>query len=380
MSLFINSRVRVEKRVVLHVKRKLAGGRGEFFIKEGQEVTPTLSLGEGNTVTGFKTIPLAEKLGVHPKEALKYLKRSLGKNIYQGELLAKRENVLGLKPLIITSPFDGLIDFYDNNRGDLRIRALPHKVNLLSGVYGIVDRVEPTLGFALIRTLATIVHGVNGSGMEREGILKVLGAKESFISSRQINENLEEHILVGGGLLLEDAIVKAVSVRAKGIVTGGINARDFAKVCDAGLSINKKRWSDAGISIVLTEGFGSIPIGEDIFECLKSFDEGFAILDGNKMKLILPTSLEEDMIYIRKVSVPIKKVVDAEPDIMIVPLRVGQKVRIVTNPFFGTQGEVLAIDETPTKMPSGFMTYFVTIETRLSKIRIPYNNIEGLEV
>ena len=42
----------------------------------------------------------------------------------------------------------------------------------------------------------------------------------------------------------------------------------------------------------------------------------------------------------------------------------------------GEQGKIISIDKIATTLPSGVVTYMITISTNTRKIRIPYNNVE----
>ncbi len=159
-------------------------------------------------------------------------------------------------------------------------------------------------------------------------------------------------------------------------MTGGINAKDFRKMTGGSWNFTHKNWFDSGISLMVTEGFGSVPIGEDIFGLLQEHQGEYAILEGNRPRLILPSQDDHCMMYIRRSVLPI--ISDPEPDheVGLLKLSLGMLVRIIFNPFFGVQGKVVAIDRSPSLLPSGIKTYLVTIEANNRKIRTPYLNIE----
>ena len=53
------------------------------------------------------------------------------------------------------------------------------------------------------------------------------------------------------------SIEKALTLGVKGIVVGGIDYRDF-------MSLGVE--SDVGITIIVTEGFGTVTMGKDVYE------------------------------------------------------------------------------------------------------------------
>lgn len=375
-NLYADIRFRIRKDEIIHVKRSLPNGKGAVKVSVGQEVTPDQILGEGKTSVGFMTVDLAQQLKVSSDNALSYLKREMGQNIFQGEILAAKEDLFGFRKKMVFSPADGVIDYYDREHGRLRIKFLPKNLKLASGVYGVVDKVDDKTGTVWIRTMASIVYGVVGSGMEREGTLKVLGSSEMLMGSRQIVEEDRKHIVVGGGMAFLDALQKAVDLGVSGVIAGGINARDFRAMSGGSWNISHGQWSDVGLTLMATEGFGSTAIGSDIFPLLQDHQGEYVILDGNRAKLTLPTRQEDSMMYIRKARLP----VDITPETPLVAnqgeLKVGVRVRVLSAPYLGSQGVIDSIDRSPTRLPSGITTFVVTVATASRKLRIPYQNLE----
>lgn len=374
--LYANRRVRVRHNTVTHVKRHLPPGKGKIDVIVGQEVSPIDVLGEGQPAVGFRTVHLAKELNVSPKQALNFLKRDFGKVIYDGELLASKNEFLGLQKKIILSPVDGIIDVYDQEKGNLRIKLLPKVTRVASGVYGVVDYIDHTSKFVIIRTLATEIFGIFGSGREREGTLNVLGSAETLVSSKQISSDMMGQVIVGGAMVFYDALEKMIGERIHGIIAGGINSKDYKAMVGGDWNFSKKRWSDVGLSLMVTEGFGAVAMGEDIFSVLKQFDKKFVILDGNWGRLILPTDDQNSIINIRNTKIPVEDRPESEPDLDCVPLEVGMKVRLIASPYVGLQGNVDAIDRSLTKLPSGIATYMITVATKSQKVRVPYLNLE----
>lgn len=369
-------RGRVSLRSVTYVKRHFPYGHGKIQAVVGQEVVPSDILGEGQTTSGFRTIYLSKELNLPPKQALACLKRDLHKTIYKGELLASFDYLFGLKKKVLLSPVDGILDYYDFQKGELRLKLLPKALKLVSGVYGVIEGIDQERGTVLIRTLADLVFGVVGTGKERGGILEVVDGAGGLISSKQISEQMEGKIIAGGGIFFSDALEKAMSVGVGGFVCGGMESSDLRKI-NGGLV--KKRWEDVGLSLLVTEGFGFLPIGADIFSLLKAYHGNFVFLDGNLKRLILPSNEENCIIYIRRTKLPLDFHPQSGSEIKWGDLKPGEKVRVVSAPFLGLQGVIISIDKLPTLLPSGIKTFLVTVETDAKKIKVPFMNLEIIE-
>lgn len=375
MILWANSRMRIKKGVVTHIFRNIPG-QGKILASIGQDVKPSDVLGRASVSGGFRKIDLARELKVEPGQVKNHLNRQLGQIIYKGELLAfSKGGLLGGKK-IITAPTDGILESLDSATGELTIRFLPHNTDLPAAVFGIVDAISSLPRRVSIRCEVTQVLGIFGSGKVREGILKIL-SRADLINTNQILPQYAEQIVVAGSLIYKDAILSSISKGVNGIITGGINAKDYRAMAGGRIIFPRKMGSDIGLGVLVTEGFGSLPISRDIFEVLKNFSGRFAILDGNSGVLNLPSFENSSMDRVRKVSLPQESnLVIGKDEIVARELTKGQVVRVIASPFMGEAGSLESIDQMPTVLPTGIRTYLVNIRTQTRVIRVPYSNIE----
>lgn len=376
--------MRVKKDVVVRIHRRLKG-KGLLNISEGQEVIPSDIIGTSLISKGFRIIKLAQQLLVAPAEVEKYLKRPLGQRIYQGELLAQRSGGLFGGKKIVTAPTDGVLDFLNPKTGELRMTFLPKKEDLPAAVYGIVDNVDKSSGQVIIKTQVSLIYGIFGSGKIRDGILQIIGKRDELVGKSFISQKLDGQIIVGGSLVLRDAISASISAGVAGIITGGLNAKDYQAMAGGRLIFPKKLDTDMGISIVVCEGFGSVPIGEDIYEILKKFEGKFVSIDGNANVIYLPIFESNSIDKVKKTHLPpiqdpgMTSYSFNKVDEQIVQLKIGYKVRVIGNSYIGEQGQIVALDKTETVMPSGVKTHLATIETRRRKIQVPVANLEVID-
>lgn len=378
-NLLAHSRVRIRHGVVTHIKRHLPYSKSRIKASVNQEVSPGDILAECFMPPGFRVVHLSKLLGVNPKDVKKYLARVPGRNIYQGEILAFKKELFGLKNNIVLSPVDGIVDVVDEKLGDLRIKYIPKMTELASGVYGVIDKIDPVDSTFIIRTTVDVIYGMFGSGKEREGVIMLLGKSDNLVSTNQIKPGMDKKILVTGGIVFWEGLQKAVNLGVSGMITGGINARDYLAIVGGSLSLSKREWTDIGMTFLVSEGFGSIPIGDDIFPLLEQHQGRFAIIEGNQNRLILPSHDKNSIIYTRKTRLPVSRAgleIGAVPEDEKLILKVGSKVRGISMPYLGTQGVVRAIDETPSKIETGITTYLITVETNRGKFRMPYTNLE----
>lgn len=370
----VNKRIRVIENRAIHIKRSLLG-KGKILVAVREEVKPDDILGQSIYSAGFMVVELAKRLGVSNDSAPKYLQRPVGKIIYKGELLAFKKDLLSKK--VILAPTDSLIESYDQSSGKLRLTFVPKEKVLTAGVYGIVDYVDANSGEVYIKTVVNEVYGILGTGRLRSGILRFLDHQSDLVTPAQITEDLSQHVIVAGSLIYGEALKKAAGFGVSGMISGGLNVHDF-KAMSSSIDPKVKVESDVGLSLVATEGFGPIPIGDDIFRILSRHEQKFVLINGNRSQIILPSGTQDSILALRKIALPLNGALDNKPEESQANLKLGDMVRVVWPPFMGLQGKVINIDQTVTRLESGVSTYMVTVETSQRKVKISSLNIEVL--
>lgn len=379
MKHFAPLRVRLEKDLVTRVTRSLSG-KGTFQVRVGQQVTPSEIIGNAVASAGFRILNLATLLSVPPREVANLLVKKMNEKIYKGELLAFKKGGLFGGSRVVTAPTDGILEFLNNKTGELRLAFFPKKVDLLAGVYGIVEELDEERGQATIKTQASRIYGMFGSGRSRDGTLHILGKKDDLVTASMIQAQYEGSILVGGGFFFKGAISVAISTGINGLITGGMDALDYRGMAGGRLSFPKKLETDVGISVIVCEGFGSVPLGDDIFKTLSEYEGKFVFIDGNKALISLPSYSSSCVERVKNTVLPPLRNDDSALDLQSAAenseLQPGLKVRIVGTSYLGEQGKLLAVDNSLTLLPSGIRSYMATVETSRRKIQVPVANLE----
>ncbi len=379
MPLLANRRIRIETDVVTRIKRVLSG-KSTINISVNQEVSPHDILGISEITSGYRNINLSADLNTSPGDVKNFLQKHVGQTVYKGELIALKPAGLLSDQMVVISPSDSVIDSFDEKTGNLRLNFQQKKESIPAAVFGVVEKIDITTGTILIRAQVTKIHGILGSGKLRDGVLRSVGNRSDLLTGDTINPSFSDSIIVGGGLIYKEGIHKAIASNVSGIITGGINTKDYLSLSGGKLKTEQMA-TDVGVSVVVCEGFGSIPIGIDIYNILEQNFGRYAILDGNKSELILPTYSVNAMLKIRATRLPDEVgggVVGADSEVEAMGLEVGQSVRVIGSSYLGDQGKVAVIDQGLTTLLSGIRTYVITVETRSRKIRVPYTNLEIL--
>ena len=223
--------------------------------------------------------------------------------------------------------------------------------------------------------MITEVYGIYGIGEEKEGFVNIISDSAGLVNKDSIGFENRGQILVAGSLMLEATIKKAINCSVAGIICGGMNMDDYLAMIGS-LNPDKKINSDIGVSIVGTEGFGVIPMGEDIFDLFKKYVGKFAIIQGNSSTILLPSDDPNSVQSCRKVGLASFDDIRPKPPLEVSEIKLGLRVRLIAPPFMGSQGEVVAIDSTPTRLESGISTYLIMIATKNKKIKTAFSNVE----
>ncbi len=354
------------------IKRRLKGP-GRILAQKNTDVSPHDVLGHYKMAVGFTKIDLSKELGVGPAEIVKYVKKTVGQTVYKGELVAIKKGMFGT--VDVTAPTDGILDSIDIKTGEVGFKLIPKEIDLTSGVFGVVDSVDQVKGEIIIKSMMTEIYGIYGSGIEKEGFINVLSGSGKLTPVGSITPAHRGQIIVAGSLVMEDAIKKALNCGVLGIICGGLNMKDYLSMA---MSLNpfKRVGTEIGLSVVATEGFGILPMGEDLYELLEKYSGRFGIIQGNLGRVLLPSDDPNSILFCRKVGLPAVAPMGVRPELSIEEIKIGAKVRVIEPPFMGAQGEVVAIDGSPTKLASGISTYLITIATKARKMKTPYSNIE----
>jgi hypothetical protein len=373
MTFEIYYRPRVVSNRCVRVTRKIKGS-GKLTVAKNQEVSPHDILGSSLIQPGFTIINIAKELKCSPSESVKCLKKTVGVPVYKGELLAQKKSLFSHRSVL--SPTDCIIEKINQQTGELTLKMLPKQSPLLSGLFGIVDDINSITGEVHIKTMATQIYGVFGSGRERGGFLRFVGGRADLIDVNQLNPSQNGDILVAGGLVFGLALKKAMEYQIDGLISGGFNMDDYLSIAGS-LYESHKSHSDIGMSLVATEGYGPLSLGSDIYQTLEKFEGKFVFINGFNSHVTLPDPTADAIVRARKIALPPLSVSNAVlTNKLLKTAQAGQKVRLIRAPFAASQGEIISIDQTPSLLPSGLTAICALVELAHKKIKIPLSNLE----
>jgi hypothetical protein len=190
---------------------------------------------------------------------------------------------------------------------------------------------------------------------------------------------MKSKIVVGGAFLGIETMNRARAIGVAGLVVGGIHDKDLRKLLGYDLGVAITGTEQIGFTLVITEGFGTIPMATKTFELL-------ARQAGQKASLSGATQIRAGVIR-PEILIPRRNdQQSAGPTGRAVPpgersgIRIGDQVRIIRDPLFGRIGQVAALptDLRQIETESVVRVLEVTFPDGTSAI-IPRANVEIIE-
>jgi len=344
--------LKVSEKAVIRKERKLPLW-GDVLVNKGDRVNAEDVVARALLPGPVHPKNLAGELGIPPSELKNALIVKKGESIKKGQVIARARVFFGLFKVEATSPIDGYLEDFSEITGQVILRENPIPVEVLAYLDGVVEEVIPREG-VIIRTVAALVQGIFGVGGEKIGTLKVaVDSPYEILKSDRINENLKGAIVVGGRTADIDAINKAAEVGIKALVLGSIDdgvLREFVGY-DIGVAITGNE--NVPFTLIITEGFGDLPMAERTFNLFKKFEGLKASANGATQ--IRAGVQRPEVIIFRKDVDPFEEV---EDKLESGHLDIGTTVRIIRDPYFGEIGTVIDLPNEP-----------IVIETE-SKVRV----------
>lgn len=360
---------------VLVIKKRILPLKGDVLAKVGDKVRPDTVVARTLLPGNVEPINVANILGIPPEDIMHHMLRKGGELVKQGEVIAKSKSFFGLFTSECKSKNEGSVESISAITGQVLIRGNPIPVEIRAYLEGDVVEVFEKEGVA-VSTWGSFIQGIFGIGGETHGEIKLAVKNNTeVLTDKLIDRDCQGKVVVGGSLVTADALKKAISVGAKGIVVGGFDDKDLRGFLGYDLGVAITGSEELGITLVVTEGFGQINMAEKTFSLLKSKEGQMACING-------ATQIRAGVIR-PEVVIPFggdvhakEKVVAAET----IGLTEGYPVRVIRQPYFGRLGKVSALPPELQKLESESVARVLEVEFGDgTKAIIPRANVEMLE-
>ncbi|MDD2714416.1 MAG: hypothetical protein PHW04_00830 [Candidatus Wallbacteria bacterium] len=367
--------LKVSERQIVHKERVLPL-KGEIKVKIGDKVKASDVVAATNLPGNVELINVVNKLAITPAELGSCMLAREGDIISKGQMLAQSKGFFGYFKSSCQSPVSGTVENISSITGQVVLREPPIPVEVHAYVDGIVEEIHKDVGVT-IKLQAAFVQGVFGIGGEVVGEISMISrGLEDEIVAREILPEHAGKIIVGGSFIVADALKKAVDTGVKGIIVGGIDAKDLRDFLGYDIGVAITGSEEMGLTMILTEGFGKINMAKKTYDLLSKHNGKQASINGAtqiragviRPEIIIPLkNIEEDKI----------KEAEIRKDVGLTP---GKLVRIIREPDFGAVVKVKSLPVTLMKLESETMVRVVEVEHPDGSVRVvPRANIEIIE-
>jgi|TARA_B110000116_G_C16788221_1_gene562178 hypothetical protein len=348
--------------------------KGSVNALVGDDVSPESVIAKTDLPGNVQMVNVANQLNVDASDVEAVMIASEGSQISKNELIAETNGIFGYFKSQVHSPVDGTVESISNITGQVVIREAPIPVAVDAYIKGVVHEVIHNEG-VVIKSYGSFVQGIFGIGGESRGLIKMLSeTRDSEISAGMINSELQGLIVVGGSFISLEAYKKALKCKVAGVVVGGFNYYDLEEILGYTLGVAITGSEDLITSLIVTEGYGKIQMGQQTFDLLRDNSGRLASINGAtqiragviRPEIIIPnnTSREENSAR------------DAKKTSGMIE---GSLVRVIRSPNFGAIGAVKELPAELRKMESETMVRVAIIKIDNKLFEIPRSNLEVVE-
>lgn len=346
---------------------------GEVLVEVGTKVKAEDVVAKADLPGNVQLLNVANLLSIPPDEIEENMLKNAGDTVSKDEVIASTKGLFGLFKSQAHSPIDGLIESISDVTGQVILREPPIPVEVKAYTDGTVTETIPKEG-VIVETYGTYIQGIFGVGGETLGELVVItDSPRDELKSEHISPEHKDKILVCGSLVTTDAIQNAIEHGVKGIIAGGIDDADLRKMLGYELGVAITGSEEIGITLVITEGFGSIAMAERTFALLKAREGMKTSINGAtqiragvvRPEIVIPFNSEGE---------------ESNTEETMGLLNIGSPVRVIREPHFGKLGRV-------TELPIELQKLETEAEVRVLQVEfedgektiLPRANVEAIE-
>ena len=355
-------------------KERILPLKGKVLVAKGDTLSPDTIIASTNLPGNVQMLKVNNILNIEPRDVMDCLVVKEGDTIKKGDMIAETPGIFGMFKSSVESPVDGTIESISESTGRVVVREAPMPVEVDAYVSGTVDEVIHKEGI-ILRSDAAFIQGIFGIAGEKRGELALASNSPSEeLTADQITEDMAGKILIGGSFLSLEAYKKAMNCKVAGIVVGGFNYYDLKAVLGYDLGVAITGTEKLPTALIVTEGYGSIPMSSATFELLKSNH-------GNEASVNGATQIRAGVIR-PEIVIPIKGESNAEDSLSKEPegIQEGSTVRVIRSPNFGKIGIVTSLPSELNKMESETMVRVAEISIDGKNTLIPRANLEMVEL
>ncbi len=321
-------------------KRRLLPIPGTVTVQAGSQVQADTVVARTELAGKVHVVNVANLLGAAPDEIRDYVLKK------EGEAIGKDEVIAESKPLIkwfrteVRSPIEGKLESISLITGQILLREPPRALELLAYVDGTIVEELPRQGVT-VECTASLVQGIFGIGGETWGQLAMaVQSADERLTPEHLQPAMKGKIVVGGSFLGADTMARAREIGVAAVVVGGIHDKDLRELLGYDLGVAITGTERVGFTLVITEGFGVIPMAAKTFALLAAHAGQKASISGATQ---IRAGVIRPEIIIPKPAATVAAQSPGKVAAERAGIQVGDQVRVIRDPLFGRIGNVKSL-------------------------------------
>ena len=350
--------------------------KGDVLVSVGEVVGPDTIVARALLPGIMQTLKVASHLGVEPADVPAALLVKVGDSVQKGDIIARTKGLWGMFKSEAKSTASGVVELVSPVTGNVGVREAPSPVQISAYVPGVIKEVLPGEG-VVVEATGAFVQGIFGIGGERRAALKMVSPNaQTPLTDADITPECAGKIIVGGSNISGSALQKAAELGVVGIVVGGIIDQDLVTYLGYDIGVAITGHEKIPLTLVITEGFGTIAMAERTFALLQSREGREASLSGAtqiRAGVIRPEVIIADLPGQDGASESASEIGEDDFSLMA-----GAKIRIIREPYFGKLATVSGLPPQLVRVGSGAEVR--VLEARLNEsgetVTVPRANVE----
>ena len=348
--------------------------KGSVESKVGEIVKPNDIVAKTDLPGNVQMINVANQLNIDASDINQCMIKTIGESIHKNDLIAETKGIFGFFKSSVLSPCEGTIETISDVTGQVVLRESPIPVEVDAYIEGKINEVISEEG-VVIKTNGVFIQGIFGIGGESRGKIKtIVDSRKSEITKEMITDEEKGKIIIGGSFISIDAYKKAIDFEVAGIVVGGFNYYDLEEILGYTLGVAITGSEDLYTSLIVTEGYGKIQMGQQTFDLLNTYNGKLASINGAtqiRAGVIRP----EIIIPLDSSDASIESNDSNQSDGMTID----SLVRVIRSPNFGKIGLVKELPPELREMESETMVRVAIVHIDGNRFEIPRSNLEVVE-
>ncbi len=323
-------------------------------------------------------VPVSRILKSNPKWLRTHVTVKEGQYVREGQIIAGFPEPGN--PVAVYAPISGVIARICPRTGNVTIVRPMETLKVTALVPGRVAKVLPHMG-AVVESYGCYLEGVFGAGGECHGRLWVMTQSPGdILDASDVGPEVDGKIIVAGAGATYEAIDSALHFGAKGIIAGGLNQKDVARISDSDVARNHR------CALIMMEGAGFMPMNHRAWAALCQNHGNVVSIDGTTRlsgELVRPWiftgRFPDDSVpdhELRETGTEFKRAAPA----MRNQVQPGDRVRCARQPYFGLWGVVEEV--IPGRIPLESEGLMEAVRVRLddgSLVQVAEANVEVVE-